>query len=42
VTIVAAVNDAGAGAELTLVIPLALLLVVLLWWALAVVRRQRP
>jgi uncharacterized membrane protein YhaH (DUF805 family) len=33
-------NDVGAGAVLTLVIPLALLLVVLAWWAL-VIRRAR-
>ena len=33
-------NDVNAGAVLTLVIPLALLLVVLAWWAI-VVRRAR-
>jgi hypothetical protein len=37
---VAALNDAGA--TLTLVIPLASLLVVLLWWGFVVRRRQRP
>jgi uncharacterized membrane protein YhaH (DUF805 family) len=33
-------NDVDAGAVLTLVIPLALLLVILAWWAF-VVRRAR-
>jgi hypothetical protein len=33
-------NDVGAGAVLTLVIPLALLLVILAWWAF-VVRKAR-
>jgi uncharacterized membrane protein YhaH (DUF805 family) len=33
-------NDVGAGAVLTLVIPLALLLVILAWWVL-VIRRAR-
>lgn len=33
-------NDVGAGAVLTLVVPLALLLVILAWWAF-VVRRAR-
>jgi hypothetical protein len=33
-------NDVGAGAVLTLVIPLALLLVILMWWAFAI-RRAR-
>jgi hypothetical protein len=34
------VNDVGAGAVLTLVIPLALLLVILAWWVF-VVRKAR-
>jgi hypothetical protein len=33
-------NDVGAGAVMTLVIPLALLLVILAWWAF-VVRKAR-
>ena len=33
-------NDVSAGAVLTLVVPLALLLVILAWWAF-VVRRAR-
>jgi hypothetical protein len=33
-------NDVGSGAVLTLVVPLALLLVILAWW-LFVVRRAR-
>ena len=33
-------NDVGAGAVMTLVIPLALLLVILAWWAF-VVRKTR-
>jgi hypothetical protein len=33
-------NDAGSGAVLTLVVPLALLLVILAWWAF-VIRKAR-
>ena len=33
-------NDVGSGAVLTLVVPLALLLVILAWWAF-VVRKAR-
>jgi len=42
VTMLAAANDVNAGAVLTLAIPLALLLLVLAWWAFVIRGRQRP